>query len=87
MPRRIFWAGYTAPLCAAYKSYAEEINPELSEGLYIEPGNLSLSFKRDGELRRESYFSSGFTALSDICLLPFYGPNCLRRRTALSPAR
>ena len=59
---------YTAPLCAAYKSYAEEINPELSEGLYIEPGNLSLSFKRDGELRREAYFSSGFTALSDICL-------------------
>lgn len=59
---------YTAPLCAAYKSYAEEISSELSEGLYIEPSNLSLSFKREGELRQEAYFSSGFIALSDICL-------------------
>ncbi len=59
---------YTEPIRKAYIRYAEKIDPDLFKGLHVIPEDLSLRFEREGELRKSENFSSGFRALSEICL-------------------
>ena len=59
---------YTEPIKNAYTKYANEIGKELTDGVRINQKDLSLSFERSGKLKRNENFSSGFTALTDVCL-------------------
>ena len=59
---------YTSPLADAYARYASKIDPALCENVILSASDLSLSFERAGELRKIDSFSSGFCALSDICM-------------------
>ena len=61
-------ARYTEPIRSAYEACASAIGPSLSEGVSVSPDDLSLRFERRGSLKKVENFSSGFLALSDICL-------------------
>ncbi len=61
-------ARYTDPIKNKYVEYAAQVNVDLCKGLYILPEDLSPCFEREGEIRKNENFSSGFCALSDIFL-------------------
>ncbi|MBQ9468850.1 MAG: hypothetical protein IJU52_07590 [Clostridia bacterium] len=59
---------YAEPLVHNYRAFAEMLDESLAADAHLSIRDLSLSFERDGALRSAEYFSTGFSALSDVCV-------------------